>query len=126
MTLGTKLRNYRNKKGISLEKLALELNISKTAIGKWESDKSIPNSGNLLKIADYYETDVYELLKNVENVNFGNAKFKGNQYVVNPNNSTINYSTPPELIDSIVSIQKTITVLIQDQNNLITKLLETK
>ncbi|MEM0542407.1 helix-turn-helix transcriptional regulator [Flavobacterium sp. j3] len=126
MTLGTKLRNYRNKKGISLEKLAIELNISKAAIGKGESDKSIPNSENLLKIADCFETDVYELLKNVENVNFGNAKFKGNQYVVNPNNSTINYSTPPELIESIVDNQNKITVLMELQNELLVSLLAKK
>jgi len=36
MTLGTKLRNLRAAKNKSLEVVALKLNISKTAIGKWE------------------------------------------------------------------------------------------
>jgi len=126
MTLGTKLRNYRNKKGISLEKLAHELNISKAAIGKWESDKSIPNSENLLKIADCFETDVYELLKNVENVNFGNAKFKGHSYAGYAENFTVNNTTSPELIESIVDNQKKITVLMELQNELLVSLLAKK
>ena len=63
MTLGTKLRNIRNKKRISLEKLALELNVSKAAIVKWEADKSKPSLENLLKLCDNYETDLYELLE---------------------------------------------------------------
>jgi transcriptional regulator with XRE-family HTH domain len=80
MTLGTKLRNLRTAKNESLEIVALKLELSKTAIGKWESDKAKPSAENLLKICDYFETDVYELLKTVDNINFGNAKFKGNSY----------------------------------------------
>jgi len=79
-----------------------------------------------LKIADYYETDVYELLKNVENVNFGNAQFKGSSYAGYAQNFTVNNNISPELIESIVTNQKTITDLIQTQNGLIAKLLETK
>ncbi|MDR7209017.1 helix-turn-helix transcriptional regulator [Flavobacterium piscis] len=122
MTLGTRLSNFRTSRNLSLEKLAYELQISKTAIGKWEADKAKPSIDNLLKICDYYETDVYKLLENVDNVNFGNAQFKGNQYVIYPNNSTINYSTSQELVDTIVINQKTITELIQAQNDLIIKL----
>jgi transcriptional regulator with XRE-family HTH domain len=109
---------------LSLDKLAFELALSKVAIGKWESDKAKPSIDNLMKICDYYETDLYKLLENVDNVNFGNAKFKGNQCVIYPHNSTINYSTSPELIEGIVANQKTITDLIQEQNKLIIKLLE--
>jgi transcriptional regulator with XRE-family HTH domain len=126
MTLGTKLRHLRAAKNESLEIVAIKLEISKTAIGKWESDKTKPSIDNLMKICDYYETDVYQLLESVDNVNFGNAKFKGNQCVIYPNNSTINYSTSPELTESIVANQKTIANLIQSQNELITKLLQTK
>jgi transcriptional regulator with XRE-family HTH domain len=122
MTLGTKLRNLRAAKNESLEILAIKLEISKTAIGKWEADKTKPSIDNLMKICDYYETDVYKLLENVDNVNFGNAKFKGNQCVIYPNNPTINYSTSPELTESIVANQKIIATLIQSQNDLISKL----
>jgi transcriptional regulator with XRE-family HTH domain len=126
MTLGTKLRHLRAVRKESLEIVALKLEISKTAIGKWEADKAKPSIDNLMKICDYYETNVYQLLESVDNVNFGNAKFKENQCFIYPNNSTINYSKAPELTESIVSNQKTITNLIQMQNELISKLLQTK
>jgi transcriptional regulator with XRE-family HTH domain len=125
MTLGTKLRNLRAAKNESLEILAIKLEISKTAIGKWEADKAKPSIDNLMKICDYYETDVYKLLESVDNVNFGNAKFKGSSYAGYAQNFTVNH-TAPELIESIVFNQKTITNLIQMQNELISKLLQTK
>ena len=115
MTLGTKLFMLRQKKSISLEKLAIELDISKTTIGKWEADKCKPSIDNLSKLCNYYEVDVYKLLEDVSNVNFSNAKFKGSSYVINPLHSTINYSNSPELLDN----QKEITALIQKQNELI-------
>jgi transcriptional regulator with XRE-family HTH domain len=123
MTLGTKLLNLRNRKGISLEKLALELNISKSAIGKWEADKSKPSLENLLKLCDNYETDFYELLEDVSNVNFSNAKFKGHSYAGYAENFTVHITTPPELIESIVENQNKITVLVALQNELLVSLL---
>lgn len=124
MTLGTKLRNLRTVKNESLEILALKLDISKTAIGKWESDKSKPSFENLLKICDYYETDVYKLLENVENVNFSNAKFKGHSYAAYAQNLTINNSNSPEIIELFITNNNTITELIKKQNDLITVLLQ--
>jgi transcriptional regulator with XRE-family HTH domain len=124
MTLGTKLYNLRKEQDLSLDKLAFELDISKTAIGKWESDKAKPSIDNLLKLCDYYQTDVYKLLEEVSNVNFSGAQFKGSSYVVYPNNSTINYSTSPELIESILTNQTNIAILLQQQNELIVKLLD--
>jgi len=123
MTLGTKLLNLRNRKGISLEKLALELNISKSAIGKWEADKSKPSLENLLKLCDNYETDFYELLEDVSNVNFSNATFKGPSYAGYAENFTVHITTPPELIESIVENQNKITVLVALQNELLVSLL---
>ncbi len=119
MTLGTKLHNLRTKKEISLERMAIELGITKAAIGKWEADKSKPSIDNLSKLCDYYEVDVYKLLDEVSNVNFANAKFKGSSYVINPTNSTINYSNTPEILDN----QKQITAMIEKQNELIMMLL---
>ncbi len=126
MTLGTKLRNLRTAKNESLAAIPFKLELSQAAIGKWEADKAKPSAENLLKICDYFETDVYKLLENVDNINFGNAKFKGNQYVIYPNNSTINYAASPEIIEVFINNHKTISELIQKQNDLIVKLLEKK
>ncbi|WP_395053899.1 helix-turn-helix domain-containing protein [Flavobacterium sp.] len=123
MTLGTKLRNLRIDKKLSLEKLAFELEISKVAIGKWEADKAKPNFENLLHLCNYYETDVYNLLEDVSNVNFANAKFKGHSYAAFAQNFTVNHSTPPELIQNFLDNQNKITILLQQQNELFLKLL---
>ena len=123
MTLGDKLYQLRTKKDISHEKMGFELDISKTAIIKWEQGKSKPSMDNLLKICNYFETDVYSLLEDVNNVNFANAKFKGSSYVINPNNSTINYSNSPELIKCFIDTQKQITNLLDKQNELFAKII---
>ncbi len=124
MTLGTKLNNLRNSQNISLEKLAFELDISKTAVNKWEPDKAKPSIDNLMKICDYYQTDVYKLLEDVSNVNFSNAKFKGNSYAGFAQNFVVNNSTTPEIIEVIIETQKKISDLIQIQNNFIVKFFE--
>ncbi len=126
MTLGTKLRNLRTAKNESLAAIAFKLELSQAAIGKWESDKAKPSAENLLKICDYFETDVYKLLENVDNINFGNAKFKGNSYAGYAQNFTVNNSTSPEIIEVFITNHKTISELIQKQNDLIVKLLEKK
>jgi transcriptional regulator with XRE-family HTH domain len=112
MTLGTKLRNLRTAKKETLDVVAIKLNISKTAIGKWESDKAKPSIDNLMKVCDYYEMDIYKLLENVENINFGNAKFKGSSYAADAQNFTVNQSTSPEIINSVIANQKIIADLI--------------
>jgi hypothetical protein len=60
----------------------------------------------------------------VENVNFGNAKFKGNSYAAYAQNFTVNNTASPEILNSVIANQKTITELIQSQNELIAKLLD--
>ena len=93
MTLGTRLSNYRTKRNLSLEQLAYHLQISKTAVGKWEADKSKPSIDNLMKICNYYETDVYTLLENVDNINFCKTDLKVSCYSDNAKNFTINNET---------------------------------
>lgn len=126
MILGDKLYRMRKAKNLSHEQLALELEISKTALINWENNKSKPNTKNLLKICDFYETDVYSLLEGVSNVNFSNTHFKGSNYVVNPNNSTINYNNSPELIKELLDNQAKINTLFDQQNILFEKFLNKK
>lgn len=123
MVLGDKLYRLRKSKKLSQEQLALELEISKTALIKWESNKSKPSIDNIMKICDFYETDIYTLLEEVSNVNFSHAKFKGTNYVVNPNNSTITFNTSPELIAQITDNQGKINVLFEHQIKLFEKML---
>lgn len=123
MVLGEKLYKLRRLKKLSQEELALELQVSKTALIKWENNKSKPSINNLMKICDFYETDIYSLLEDVSNVNFSHATFKGANYVVNPNNSTINFNNSPELIAQFNDNQSKINILFEQQTKLLEKLL---
>lgn len=126
MTLGDKLYQLRTKKELSHEKMGFELDISKTAIIKWEQGKSKPSIDNLLKICNYFETDVYSLLEDVSNVNVYNTKFKGHSYVGYAQNFTVNNSTSPKLVQCFIDTQKQIASLLDKQNELFAKIIADK
>ena len=60
--LAENLMYYRKKKGLSQEKIAEYLEISRQAVTKWETNTSKPNSDNLIKLAQLFEVDVDTLL----------------------------------------------------------------
>ena len=62
--LAENLMYYRKKKGLSQEKIAEYLEISRQAVTKWEANTSKPNSNNLIKLAQLFEVDVDTLLGN--------------------------------------------------------------
>ena len=120
MTLGTKLRQLRQNKNWSQQEVAHRLDISQPAYNKWETDQAKPNSNNLLRISEIFETDVYDLLDNTNN-DFSNSKFEGTNIIANTN-PTINVQSP-ELIQTVIDNQTKITQLIESQNKLIEKLI---
>ena len=65
------LRNLRKYKKITLEELANELNVSKSAISDYENDKFSPSLYICRKIADYFETSI-ENLEYSEILDFSN------------------------------------------------------
>ncbi len=62
--LAENLMYYRKKKGLSQEKIAEYLEVSRQAVTKWETNTSKPNSDNLIKLAQLFEVDVDTLLWN--------------------------------------------------------------
>ncbi|SMP19190.1 helix-turn-helix domain-containing protein [Chryseobacterium profundimaris] len=97
MSLGTKLRELRTGRNLSQTQIAMELDVSQTAYGKWESDQSKPGLDNLLKISEFYETDIYDLLENKDgNHNFNNTYDNSN---VNNAVETINYYISEKLVE---------------------------
>ena len=62
MTLGEKLKSYRVRKGLSQEKVAEFLGVSRQAVTKWENDQTRPASGNLLALASLYGVSLDELV----------------------------------------------------------------
>lgn len=101
MSLGTKLRHMRTKKNLSQMQVAQELNVSQTAYNKWESDQTKPGIDNLLKISEFYETDLYELLSDSLSDSFTNNSYdnslNSSQYVTRM--STVNNYFSEKLVE---------------------------
>ena len=64
---GKKLATLRKQKKISQEKLALQLNVSRSAVAMWENNSNEPDNKTLVKIANILNTSVDELLDNKTN-----------------------------------------------------------
>lgn len=62
MTLGEKIKSLRNKKGMTQESLAEELNVSRSTIAKWENDIGIPEISNLKLISRIFHVSLDDLL----------------------------------------------------------------
>ena len=62
MEFHEKLQLLRKQKGITQEKLAEALFVSRTAVSKWESGKGYPGIDSLKRIAEFYGVTVDELL----------------------------------------------------------------
>lgn len=62
INFGNKLKYYRKEKNITQEDLAKYLNITKSSISKWESNKSTPELVYIIKIALYFNITIDELL----------------------------------------------------------------
>lgn len=61
--LGERLQNLRESKNMSREDLAKKMNVSRETVYKWENSECYPNSQNLLKLSEIYETTVVKLIK---------------------------------------------------------------
>ena len=62
MTLGEKIKNIRKRFGLSQEKLAEILNVSRQAITKWESDGGFPDTANLVEISKIFGVTIDYLI----------------------------------------------------------------
>ncbi len=62
MTFGQKLQLLRKEKGISQEKLADQLGVSRQAVSRWELDISLPETENIIKIRNIFSVSFDYLL----------------------------------------------------------------
>ena len=56
------LKNLRKAKGLSQEELAVKLNVVRQTISKWEKGQSVPDAEMLVKLAEFFEVPVSQLL----------------------------------------------------------------
>ena len=68
MTLGEKIREARRKCALSQEQLAEKMSVSRSAIAKWETDKGLPDVGNLKVLARLLNVSVDHLLDETQTV----------------------------------------------------------
>jgi transcriptional regulator with XRE-family HTH domain len=66
MEFKEKLQELRKKRGITQEKLARDIYVSRAAISKWESGRGYPNIDSLKALAGYFKVSVDELLSGDE------------------------------------------------------------
>ena len=75
MNFGAKLKLLRTQKGLTQEAFAEELNVSRSAIAKWESNNGIPEISNLKQISQVLNVSLDELLDN--NISIADSARKG-------------------------------------------------
>lgn len=124
MSIGTRVKQYREARNWSQEDLAVRLDTTQTTISNIESDKNIPNSLLLNKIAKELEVDINDLLNDSANNVMTNNEFSDHAVAaVNQYNPVFNMQSP-ELLESILKNQEQLARLMEIQSKLIENLLK--
>lgn len=73
MEFSTQLKKIRTENGWTQDDLAEKLYVSRQAISKWESDESVPDLNNLVKLAEILNTplDYLVLGHTIDNISVG-------------------------------------------------------
>ena len=66
MSLGERIKEQRKSSGLSQEKVAEFVGVSRQAVTKWETGQSAPSTENLFKLAEIFGTTVDILLASDE------------------------------------------------------------
>lgn len=74
MTFGEKLKEARKEAGLSQEQFAEKMNVSRSAIAKWETDKGMPDVNNLKVMAQLLDVSVDYLLDDDKKISFNEIK----------------------------------------------------
>lgn len=63
MEIGKKLKNARIEAGLTQEKAAEKIDVSRQTISNWENEKSYPDIISVITLSDLYSVSLDELLK---------------------------------------------------------------
>ena len=63
LTLGQKLKQLRTLNNYRAVEVSAKLNVSVVLISRWENDKTIPSTTNIMKLAYLYNVDVQDLTR---------------------------------------------------------------
>ena len=60
--IGSRLKRLRQEKGLTQEQLAEKLYVSVRTVSRWECGSNLPDTDTLLKLSEFYGTDIGELI----------------------------------------------------------------
>lgn len=66
--LSEKLKQLRSEAGLTQEQVAEKLNVTRSAIARWETDKGFPDITYLIAISELYDITVDELINGSKEV----------------------------------------------------------
>ena len=66
MTLGEKLQKLRKARRLTQEELAMQIGVSRQSLSKWESDGALPDTANIITLADLFGVSTDYLLREAE------------------------------------------------------------
>ncbi len=66
INLGNNLYTLRKRRGLSQEEFAEKIHISRQAVSKWERGEALPDTENLIEIAEFYGITIDELVNSEE------------------------------------------------------------
>lgn len=67
------LREIRKKRGLSQQKVAMDMNISREALSYYENGKRSPDISMLIALSDYFNVSIDYLIRGCEFDNTSNA-----------------------------------------------------
>ena len=73
MALAERLYELRKKAGLSQERLAEQLGVSRQAVSKWETGSAVPESETLVSLSEYFDVSLDYLLKDSASLPESNA-----------------------------------------------------
>ena len=76
MNIADRILYLRKSKGISQEKLADKVGVSRQAVSKWESEQSMPDVEKIIIMSDYFNVTTDYILKGIEVVENKEEKSK--------------------------------------------------
>lgn len=89
MQIGRRIREERKNKNKTQTQLSEILNTTQDTISLWEKGKSTPNIEDIIKLAEYFDITIEELIGIEKNTN---GKYIIYNNVVNENHGSITYN----------------------------------
>lgn len=68
MEIGNRLKKARTEMGLTQEKVAEEIGVSRQSVSNWENNRSYPDIVSVIKLSDLYSVSLDELLKEDKNM----------------------------------------------------------